>query len=176
MKNFRQIGWMTPFKLLPLPCLGLTSFVAATGTSAASLSNPLVGAWVLERYVDTPDGGTPLHAFGEHPIGLFVFTADGHVSVNLMRNPPGVDETFADPDPDACVPSWYCSYFGTYDYNAAGQSWTTQVIGGNVPAYLGTAQERSFTLAGDRLTISETYITADGRSVRAERILRKTDR
>ena len=135
-------------------------------------NNPLVGAWTLQRYVDTPDGGAPIYAFGVRPVGLFVFTADGHVSISLMRNPPAVGAPTSDPDPDACVPSWYCSYFGTYTYDPSGPSWTTLVIGANIPSYLGTNQRRSFTIKGSLLTISETY-AAGGKTFRAQRVLRK---
>jgi len=49
---------------------------------------PLVGTGRLVSYTDTAEGATPIHAFGADPIGLFSFTADGHVSVSIMRNPP----------------------------------------------------------------------------------------
>lgn len=132
----------------------------------------LVGTWELRRYVDTPEGGTAVYAFGDPPIGLFVFTADGHVSISLMRNPPAVGTATSDRDPDSCIPAWYCSYFGTYLYNPAGPSWTTHVVGGNIPNYIGTDQHRAFKIVGDLLTISETY-SADGMTFHAERILRR---
>lgn len=149
----------------------LSACATAYGPSAARL-NPLVGTWQLERYVDVPDGGEPVYAFGNPPIGLFVFTADGHVSISLMRNPPAIGAANNDPDPDACIPHWYCSYFGTYSYDHSGPSWTTHVVGGNIPNYLGTDQRRSFKLERDLLIISETY-TADGKTFQGRRVLRK---
>ncbi len=95
--------------------------------------NPLVGTWQLEQYVDAPEGGTPVYTFGKFPVGLLVFTADGHVSISLVRNPPAVGTASSDPDPDACIPTWYYSYFGIYRYDRAGPSWTTHVTGGNIP-------------------------------------------
>ena len=110
---------------------------------AVSAKNPLVGTWQLEQYVDTPEGGAPVYAFGNRPVGLFVFTADGHVSISLMRNPPAVGTESSDPDPDACIPAWYCSYFGTYRYDPAGPSWTTHVTGGNSSGLTSGARSRS---------------------------------
>lgn len=130
----------------------------------------LVGTWRLVRYVDTPDGGTSIQAFGTAPAGLFIFTADGHVSISIMRNPPKIASATTDPDPDACVPGWYCSYFGTYTVDYKRGIWITHVVGGNIPAYLDTDQPRSFTIAHDTLTISETYMQGTQR-VRAERVL-----
>jgi hypothetical protein len=87
-----------------------------------------------------------------------------------MRNPPDVTAATTDPDPDACIPGWYCSYFGTYTVDAKKGVWITHVIGGNIPTYLGTDQPRSFTLSGDKLVIWESYQKGDKR-VEAERVL-----
>ena len=78
----------------------LTALTACGRTSEHT--NALVE---LKRYADTPVGGQPVYAFGNPPVGLFVFTADGHFTVSLMRNPPAIYAKSSDPDPDACVPS-----------------------------------------------------------------------
>lgn len=135
-----------------------------------SQDNPLVGTWRLVRYADTPKGGKTIHAFGEKPIGQFVFTRDGHMSVHIMHNPPAPKDAVVDPDPDACVPGWYCGYFGTYTYHPKDSAWTTHVIGGNIPTYVGTEQKRNFALKDGKLVISETYM-ADGVQFSAERVL-----
>lgn len=141
-------------------------------SAGARLSSPLVGTWRLVSYVDTPEGGDPIYAFGKQPVGEFMFTADGRVSINIMRNPPDPRAATTDIDPDACVPTWYCSYFGTYSVAADGSHWTTHVLGGNVPSYLGTDQSRSFRIEGNRMIIAETY-QVDGKAVRAERVLER---
>jgi hypothetical protein len=66
----------------------------------------LVGTWRLVKYADTPEGERPIQVFGPNPIGYFVFTADGHASISIMRNPPDITSTVADPDPDVCIPGW----------------------------------------------------------------------
>ena len=132
--------------------------------------NPLVGTWNLVRYAETPEGGEPAQLFGESPIGQFIFTGDGHMSVHIMRNPPNPEDAVVDPDPDACVPGWYCAYFGTYTVDAGGRYWVTHVDGGNIPTYIGTDQKRIFTIDSDRLVISEKYIS-EGVPVSAERVL-----
>ncbi len=147
----------------------------ANGAGASSAGNPLVGTWELQQYVDRPEVGPPVYAFGDPPIGLYVFTADGHVSISLMRNPPDLAAPSSDLDPNACVPSWYCSHFGTYTYDATGPAWITHVMGGNIPGYFGTDQRRTFAINGDVLTVSKTY-TANGTTVHAERVLRRVPR
>ena len=130
----------------------------------------LVGTWRLVSYADVPAKSAPVEAFGATPVGQFVFTADGHVAISLMRNPPDAGHATTDIDPDACIPAWYCSYFGTYAVDMAAGRWITHVVGGNIPSYLGTDQPRHFSIDGDRLTISETYTEA-GREVRGTRVL-----
>lgn len=156
--------------LMPVAIVLMMTIGPAAAKKPAAAAKPLVGAWHLERYVDTPEKGPPVFAFGEHPVGLFVFTADGHVSIHIMRNPPTAESTSADPDPDACVPTWYCSYFGTYTVEPSGKRWVTHVEGGNIPSFIGTDQPRAFSIKGDRLTISESYV-AEGQTFRAERVL-----
>jgi hypothetical protein len=152
------------------------SLVGALAPPAhAAGRNPLVGSWDLQEYVDLPEGGAPVYAFGKRPVGIFVFSADGHISVSLMRNPPADDPAIVDLDPDACIPGWYCSYFGSYTYDPTGPSWTTHVIGGNIPNILGTDQRRPFKIHDDLLTITETY-SAAGKTFHARRVLRRSRR
>lgn len=157
--------------------IGLAVLLTCSALANASPAHidPLVGAWQLLQYVDVPDGGQPLDGFGSKPIGMFVFTADGHVSIGLMTNPRVAQSATPYPDPDACVPDWYCSYFGTYTYDPSGPSWTTHVIGGNIPSYLGTDQRRQFKIEGDTLTISETYVSG-GKTYHGKRVLRRLRR
>jgi len=154
-------------------CIVAVSLGAGSSVQSATAkpeSNSLVGTWRLVSYVDTPEDDVPIHAFGMEPIGLFIFTPDGHVSISIMRNPPDITAPTTDPDPDACIPAWYCAYFGTYTVNYHEGAWVTHVLGGNIPSYVGTDQKRSFTIRGDRLLISETYRAGD-QTVHAERVL-----
>ena len=152
---------------------------SAWGQSAVTAPAPagkgaqqLVGAWRLLQYVDTPEGAEPIHAFGERPVGQFVFTKEGQFSINIMRNPPAPATATVDIDPDACIPAWYCSYFGSYKLADNGRQWITHVDGGNIPSYIDTSQTRSFQIAGNRLIILETY-EEGGRTVRARRVLER---
>ena len=152
--------------LLPVLCLPMNAFAKERNFDS------LVGTWRLVRYVDTPEGGAPIQAFGTEPIGLFIFTANGHASLSFMRNPPDINASTNDPDPEACIPSWYCSYVGSYTVDYEHHKWVTHVLGGNIPAYFGTDQARTFKLNGNTLTILEGYVV-DGKRFRAERVLRR---
>ena len=130
----------------------------------------LVGTWRLVTFLDTPEVGAPVQAFGSNPIGYFVFTADGHASISIMRNPPNTTLATKDPDPDVSIPDWYTSYFGTYTVDRKHGLYIVHVLGSNVPTYVGTDQVRHFSISGDKLVISETY-TAGTQHVKAERVL-----
>lgn len=167
-----------PFVALVL-VTGLLLTCSAWGQSAAiapalagKSADPLVGTWRLLRYVDTPDGAEPIYAFGERPVGQFLFTKEGHFSINIMRNPPAPATATVDIDPDACIPVWYCSYFGSYKLANNGRQWITHVDGGNIPSYIDTSQTRSFEISGNRMIILETY-EEGGRTVRAQRVLER---
>jgi hypothetical protein len=131
--------------------------------------NPLVGTWILVKYVDTPENSEPIFAFGKEPIGHFIFTPGGHVAFSIMRNPPDIDNPTSDPDPDACIPGWYCAYFGTYTVDVKNGVWVTHVQSANIPGFLNTDQPRHFTINGDTLMVSETYSSASTR-IKAERV------
>jgi hypothetical protein len=129
----------------------------ATCLASVPVGGPLVGTWRLVTFTDTVAGEAPIRPYGANPIGLFIFTADGHVSISIMRNPPDVTAPTTDPDSDACIPSWFCAYFGTYDVDYQTDTWVTHVLGGNIPGYLGTDEKRHFSIRGDRLVIAGSY-------------------
>src|SRR5882757_10748760 len=80
-----------------------------------------------------------------------------------------VESPTSDPDPDACIPGWYCAYFGTYTVDIKNGVWVTHVLGANIPGFLKTDQPRHFTIVGDTLVVSETYLNG-GTRIKAERI------
>lgn len=104
-------------------------------------------------------------------VGQFTFTEDGHTSVHIMHNPPDPENAVVDcgPDPDACMPGWYCGYFGIPYGQHRGRDGVTHIVGGNNPACVGTDQMRAFKLEGDQLLISESYMSGDAQ-VPAERV------
>ena len=160
--------------MIPLRLLAVSALAAlfVSGSMAAPPpANPLVGSWILDAFVDYDADGKPFKPMGDKPVGLFIFSADGHFSFHFMRDPP-VDGTEQSGPYKTLVPHWYMSYFGTYRYDPKGPGWTGRVLGGNVKSYIGTEQARIFSLKGDVMTISATY-TSEGRRYRADRVLHR---
>src|SRR5450432_89141 len=147
----------------------LLTGVHVSEAAATDKNNPLIGTWLLVKYMDTPEDGEPIFAFGREPIGHFIFTAGGHIAFSIMRNPPNIDNHTSDPDPDACIPGWYCAYFGTYSIDIKKGVWVTHVQSANIPGFLNKDQPRHFTINGNTLVVSETYLN-DGTRIKTERI------
>jgi hypothetical protein len=146
----------------------LSAWMQAAGAGEIDKKNPLIGTWLLVRYVDTPENRQPIFAFGRKPVGHFIFTPGGHIAFSIMRSPPDAETPTSDPDPDACIPGWYCAYFGTYTVDIKHGVWVAHVLSANIPGFLNTDQPRHFTIDGKRLVVSETYFNG-GTRITAER-------
>lgn len=150
----------------------LTWLLAAGAASAAEPTIPagLVGTWRLVSFEDVENGLT-FRPYGDKPLGLFVYTADGHVAIQIanLANPtcvppgrksgPGRRDYLALP---ACNPAQmrallegYVAYWGTYTVDAAAGVVVHHVASDLSTGYAGTDQRRPFRLEGDRLVIGD---------------------
>lgn len=130
----------------------------------------LVGTWRLISFEDVEDGKV-IHRFGDKPIGLFVYTADGHVIIHIANpaNPaclaPGKKSGAGKKDDialPACTPEQAqalldgtVAYWGTYSVEIKAGVVTHHVLSDLANGYAGTAQPRPFRLDGDRLVIGD---------------------
>jgi Lipocalin-like domain len=140
--------------------------------SAADLPAPpgLVGTWRLVSFEDVIDGQTT-RPFGEKPLGLFVYTADGHVAIQIANpaNPvciapshklgPGSKNDRVvppcSPEQMRALLDGYIAYWGSYTVDAAAGEVIHHVKSDIGNGYLGTDQHRPFRLEGDRLVIGD---------------------
>jgi len=150
----------------------LALLLAAGASSAAGPAVPagLVGTWRLVSFEDVKNGQT-FHPYGDKPLGLFVYTADGHVAIQIANpaNPacvppgrksgPGRHDDLALP---ACSPEemralleGYVAYWGTYTVDVAAGVVIHHVESDVSTGYSGTDQRRPFRLDGDRLVIGD---------------------
>ncbi len=146
-------------------------------TSAKEQAPPadIVGSWRLVKFEDVEDGKV-IRRFGDNPVGLFVYTADGHVIIQIAdpANPaciapakksgPGKKD---DPTLAACTAqqalallAGTVAYWGTYsvevDKDDPGKGVVTHhVISDLSNGYAGSDQPRPFRLNGDRLVIGD---------------------
>ncbi len=130
----------------------------------------IAGTWRLVSFEDVEDGKI-IRRFGEKPVGLFVYTSDGHVIIQIANpaNPvclapgkksgPGKKDDLALP---ACTPEQAqalldgtVTYWGTYTVDMAAGIVTHHVLSDVSKGYTGTKQPRPFQLNGDRLVIGD---------------------
>jgi hypothetical protein len=152
--------------------LGIFMCLVGGVASAAGAPAPagLVGTWRLVSFEDVENGQT-IRRFGDQPLGLFIYTADGHVAIQITNpaNPscvapgkksgPGKKDELAVP---ACSPEQMrtlldrsVSYWGTYTVDAAAGVVIHHVLSDLSNGYIGTEQRRPFRLTGDRLVIGD---------------------
>ena len=106
-----------------------------------------VGAWRLVS-LEAPGPDGKIHKADS--TGLFVFTRDGHASVQVMeRNPPS--QTPA--GPDQYSHGGYEATFGTYEVDENAHTFTFHVEGALVRTLIGKDLPRSFEFSGKQLIV-----------------------
>jgi lipocalin-like protein len=127
--------------------------MSARAQEGADANARIVGSWrVLTYELEFQDGGERVLPLGDRPNGYLVFGADGRMMAYLEaggRKAPRTDEERA---------AAYRSMLAyTGKYRVEGGKWTTKVDGTWNVEWAGTDQERYFTLAGDRLTVTAQW-------------------
>lgn len=141
-----------------LVLLSLTSLGVRGGSPKSSdAGNKLVGTWRLVEYWDVIASKT-VHQFGEKPIGIFIYSPSGYVSVHILHNPPPAkfdDLNLPESQQDQLETASYTGYFGTFKVDTKRAVVTHLVEGGTVLSYIGTAQERPYRFEDNRLIIGD---------------------
>jgi len=110
-----------------------------------------VGAWRLVS-LEAPGPDGRIHKADS--TGLFVFTRDGHLSVQVMeRNPPR--QTPA--GPEQYSHGGYEATFGTYEVDENAHTFTFHVEGALVRTLIGKDLPRSFEFSGKELIVKSTH-------------------
>lgn len=141
--------------------------------------NFLAGTWKLLSFESQSAGGDVSHPFGADAQGQLMYDAPGRMSVVLMRagRPP-----FASGDPARGAPDeikaafeGFIAYYGTYDIDEELGTVTHHVEANSFPNWVGTHQQRFFTLAGRRLTLRSPPILDDGQTVTLTAVWERVD-
>jgi hypothetical protein len=140
----------------------ILSLIAAVALAASSMhaqvgsANPFVGSWKLIAADKLLPDGTRVADYGAEPHGMAIFTADGHMMIEVFRD---VRIKFAGNDrakgtfeeyKDASLSS-SCS-FGTYSVDTKTGKVTMKIDRSTFPNYDNTTQVRAYELNGDILS------------------------
>lgn len=127
----------------------LLAFDAAPGhTQSRESRDPLVGAWKLVE-LDQPGPDGAVHAVDSE--GMFVFTRDGHLSVQVMDREPRQQGTSAGPEQYA--QGGYEASYGSYTVNEQAHTFTFHVEGALVRSLIGKDLLRTFEISGNRMIV-----------------------
>ncbi|HEY6384156.1 MAG TPA: lipocalin-like domain-containing protein [Candidatus Acidoferrum sp.] len=115
-----------------------------------SARSRFIGAW---RFVSLEAPGSDGKIQKADSTGLFVFTRDGHASVQVMeRNPP--PQTQAAPEQYSY--GGYEATFGTYEVDESAHTFVFHVEGALVRTLIGKNLPRSFEFSGNQLIVKST--------------------
>jgi len=118
--------------------------------SGAADPNGLIGAWKLVE-LDQPSPDGKLSRIESS--GLFVFTPDGHLSVQVMDLQP---EQQKPADPEQYSQGGYEASYGSYTVDRDAHTFTFHVEGALVRSLIGKDLPRAFEISGNRLIIKST--------------------
>ena len=135
----------------------VTVIFAISSAHAQTLAtNPFVGTWKLIAADKLLPDGTRVADYGTQPHGMAIFTADGHMMIEVFRD---VRTKFASNDRAKATFDEYkdaqlsasCS-FGTYSVDPASSKVTMKIDRSTFPNYDETTQVRAYELKGDTLS------------------------
>ncbi|GEE00015.1 hypothetical protein nbrc107696_04610 [Gordonia spumicola] len=114
----------------------------------------LVGTWELVEYSITSDAGRVHRPLGPNTTGLIMYTADGHMSAQLM-NPDrapfaGPDVHAGTSDELAAAAGGYLAYSGRYRLEDDGLTVHHLVAASLFPNWVGTDRVRRIRLRTER--------------------------
>jgi hypothetical protein len=123
-----------------------------------SLREDLIGAWTLESYVERPlDGAPDRHPLGEDATGLVLYTPDGFVSAQIMRQgraPFASGYWFDGTAAEYRDAAAYIAYSGRFEVDEAARTLTHAMDVSFYPNWIGQTQPRAVELEGDILRLS----------------------
>jgi len=177
------IASKTKFVLMVAAAVSLAASViqAQTGVTKeqpqasrdASIREQLIGSWRLvsrqSRRINSELEADP--GLSVTPLGVLIYDQSGHVAAQLSRRDrtvemigeecPAAVVTKGTPDTAQTILG-YDAYFGTYTINERDGIVTHHLEAALWPGDIGKDINRSFTVSGDRLTISFNTTTRDG--------------
>ena len=127
--------------------------------STKFLSDQLIGAWQLVRYTERDvETGAENFPFGEHPLGLVLYTPDGYMSARLQSadRPPFAEGDLlrATPEEYAAAGSSYVAYSRRFFVDETKRSLSHEMVVSFFPNWFGQRQVRIVKIDGDVLQLS----------------------
>ncbi|NML40390.1 lipocalin-like domain-containing protein [Chitinophaga sp. G-6-1-13] len=140
-----------------------------TGTAIHQEQQQLWGTWSLISVENTNADGSKISPYGEHPVGMLIFTSTGEYAIQILKaNRSKVaanDKDKATPEENAMLVRGNNSHFGTYTIDENKQVIVFNIQHAFYPNWEGIAQVRTYSLKDNLLTYTVTTPTNGGAAV-----------
>ena len=145
-----------------LSVLALTVAIPIAATRAEPAKD-LIGAWTIVS-ITFEQGDKKSEPYGANPRGTQMFDNNGRFAVVLARGDlPKVasnNRETATAEESQKIAHGSIGYFGSYTVNNADSTMTLQIEGATFPNWVGTTQNRMFTISGDTMTLTNPNTSA----------------
>jgi hypothetical protein len=145
--------------LATLSAVSASLLLAAAAAPAGAVSNEekkFVGSWT-----------SPIStSYGDNARGLLIFSADGRYQLSIQRAVlPKVasnNRTKATPQEEHAIVEGSINHFGRYTIDHKKNILTLNIEGSTFPNWIGTSQQRSYTIKNGVLTYKVTAASGTG--------------
>jgi hypothetical protein len=137
-------------KHIPLVGVFLLFGMSAVSGRAQSAKDQFVGAWRL-AWLEQPGADGKLHR--TECCGMFMFTQDGHASVQVMERNPQAQSGGA----EQYSQGGYEASYGTYQVDENAHTFTFHVEGALVRSLIGKDLARTYEFSGNQLIVKSTH-------------------
>ena len=143
--------------------------IVACGQEAEDQSDSLVGTWRMASIDVHSTDGTITQHWAAEPLGLWFFDMNGYMSVQIVDPDHKLFDSgdFLRPTPEEAnrAITGYFGYFSTYTVDKAAGEVVFHVEGAAYPNYIGTDQQRYYSIDRDTLTVRTPPERAGGEDV-----------
>ncbi len=147
----------------------LMFLVATPSKETGKLAERIVGSYRLISAEGQSSDGKVTQDWGPKPLGRLMMDAGGRMSIHLLNPSRRLfgSGDFLRPTPEELEEAFvgYFGYFGSYTLEENAGVLTFHVEGAAYPNYIGTKQQRFFTVEGDRLTLRTPPERAGGADI-----------
>jgi hypothetical protein len=161
MRNFNSLVGCSMMSLL----LGMGLL---TASAQAQTAKDLVGTWIAVSNV-SDQGGVKSQPYGSTPLGILIFSADGHYGLLLSRNDlpkfASNSRTNGTAEENKAAVQGTISHFGRYTVSETDKAILFKIDASTYPNFNDTEQKRPFTLAGDELSYTVPSFSGGGSAV-----------
>lgn len=137
----------------------------------------LIGNWDLVSLENHAADGKVSKPFGDAPIGRLSYSADGHMSAQIMRASRANffgNQLYGGTDAEKLSAyDSFIAYYGSFEVNSATHVVIHHVIGSLFPNWSGRDQRRRYAIKGEQLMLSTRPFIAQGKEVTAHVLWRR---